>query len=718
MLTRRLIILFSLLTLCAVVLLLRLGHMQVLHAQRWQDEARSFSNRHYILTTTRGVIEDRNGHVLARDEPCTDLAIDYRAMNYDDRWITRTAIDRMKARGVSDRKDRLARLPDEKAAIANQIDLIPTMISARCNIPIEEIKLRFDAIRKRIQALRQDRWSRAYDRARDRQIIAAEYDPELDQDMVEEHIAHTVVPDISDAVANFFQKDVDNFPGVVVVKATRRVYPYGEVAAHAIGALRPVGENDLYDFRDEAARRDHPRTLLSHFDRPDPSSDKPGDLHGYLPADDVGAFGIERYMEGPLRGFRGVKLVDINGVENPSEHQEPAPGKKVQSTLDADLQQELTRAVLAPNSVLRIGDDQKQHNIALLIMSLDGQIITLISTPTFDLNTYPLKVRELAADKVNLPLLNRAISASYPPGSTIKPIVATAALTAGVTTPTDTIVCTGHLYPNKPDAYRCEARYGHGPMQLLPALEHSCNIYFYTMGIRMHAGPLAQWFRSFGFGATTGLGLREEEDGILLSDRAISHMEPDLAQIEATFMGIGQSGVSATPLQLACAYATLLRDGTVIPPRLILDEQRAATPHITIPPQHLAVVRQGMELVVSGGTGHKLQMRIHVAGKTGSATDHQPLFTADGQPVYDPERPVLRNGQKLLGPDGLPELQQKTVEGTDAWFAGYVPANDPKFIVVAILEFGGHGGVQATPLVKESILALERHHYLPPLDLH
>ena len=714
--TRRLFILFTALGLGAVILVLRLGHMQVLHAQRWQDEARSFTNRHYIIATTRGAIIDRDGRILAEDVPCTDLAIDYRAMNYDDGWITHTAIDRLKAQGVADRKERLTRLPDAKARIADQLDSIPARISERCNVPVEDIKLRFEAIRKRIEALREDRWTCAYDRARDRANIAAEYDPELDQDFREEHIAHTVVPNISDADANFFQKHADDFPGITVIKATRRVYPYGEVAAHVIGALRPIAESDLYDFRDAAEKVAHPRTLLPHFERPDLLSDKPGDLHGYLPGDDVGAFGIERYMEDALRGTRGVKLVDINGAETLAERQPPVPGKTVRTTLDAAMQQELTRAVLAPNSPLRIGDDQKPHNVALVVMSMDGEVLTLLSTPTFDLNTYSQDIRELAADRMNLPLLNRAISASYPPGSTVKPLVAAAALTTGVTTPTDIVVCNGHLYPNKPDAYRCET--SHGPMQLVPAIEKSCNIYFYTMGIRLHADRLAQWFRGFGFGSPTGLGLREEEDGILISDRALARMEPDLAQIEATFMGIGQSGVSVTPLQLACAYATLLRDGVAIPPRLIADEPRTASRRLTIPPEHLATIRQAMRLVVTDGTAHRfLKLRIPVAGKTGSATDHQPLFTPDGKPVYDLDRPVLKNGQRVLGADGQPEFYQQSVEGTDAWFVGCVPADDPKFIVVAIMEFGGQGGIQATPLVHEAILALERHHYLPPLDL-
>ena len=186
-------------------------------------------------------------------------------------------------------------------------------------------------------------------------------------------------------------------------------------------------------------------------------------------------------------------------------------------------------------------------------------------------------------------------------------------------------------------------------------------------------------------------------------------------------MGIGQGQISVTPLQLACAYATLLRGGDAMAPRLVVDEKRAAAHSLDIPPEHLAAVRQGMELVVAGdhGTARKeLRMRVPVAGKTGSSEDKQPAFDAAGEPIYDPERPVVdAHGQAVLGPDGQPAFHQASVKGTDAWFAGYVPANDPKFVIVAVMEFGGHGGTQATPLVKEAILALERHKYLPGLDL-
>lgn len=127
-----------------------------------------------------------------------------------------------------------------------------------------------------------------------------------------------------------------------------------------------------------------------------------------------------------------------------------------------------------------------------------------------------------------------------------------------------------------------------------------------------------------------------------------------------------------------------------------------------------------MEAVVSRGTGKDIfrSMHLPIAGKTGTADTSRPAFDDNGQPLYDTSRPLLdKNGRPLLGPDGKPLYSRMPHPGTDAWFVAYAPADNPQYVVAAVMEFGGFGGKAAAPMVKEALLQLERHGYLPKMDV-
>jgi penicillin-binding protein 2 len=698
MFVRRLLILFVLLGLGAAALCLRLVQLQIVQAATYRAQAQAMVNRHYIIETSRGTIRDRYGRALAQDVPCYDLAIDYRAMNLDDQWITREAVRRLNAAGVRDRRDRLTQLPGLKAQIAAQIDAIPNVLALICPIPgepsgdpktvldarLEMIRERYELIRARMDALRQTHWTFGrYDRLADaRNIADGLVDPDLTVDLKEEAVAHTIIPAVPDPIVFQLDKELDNYPGLRRVDAKRRVYPYGPIAAHLIGVMRPITDTEYAG-------------KLPRFDRPDLSTDEPGDLKGYLQGDETGAFGAEALAETALRGTRGVRLVEVGGDEQTEKRRNPVAGQDVRLTIDIELQRQLTEAILDPRRDLLKGQDGQNHQVALVVLSLDGQILAMVTTPTFDLNNYRQNLRAMRDDETNLPLLNRAVASVYPPGSTIKPLIAAAALMEGVTTPQETIVCNGYLYPRQPNILRCsiytDFHSTHGPVQLDTALEQSCNIYFYTMGGRLGLERLSRWFGAFGLGTATGTGLIEETHGSVPGATSVS--DPDTAQRESILLGIGQGPLAVTPLQMANAYATLLRGGVLVPPRLLLEAPLQQSRAVTISPEALAAIRRGLELVVSGdhGTAHRiLHLKLPVAGKTGSATA----------------------ARRVIGPDGKPTI----VRDSDAWFIGYAPADHPRFVVAALKEFGGHGGTTATPLAKEAFLALEKLGYLPKED--
>jgi penicillin-binding protein 2 len=685
MVFRRLIILFVLLAFVMLAISLRLAQLQLAQAGKWQSEARKFIDRPQVVETSRGTILDRNDRPVAMDTACYDLAIDYRAMSLDDRWITQRAMARLNGEGVTGRAARRAKLLDYKAQIVDQIAGNPQKgipglalaIAQKCNLPIEEVVSRMQAIRARIQLLRQARWTQQYDRNTDAENIAAgAYDLDAGMDSKEEQIAHTIVPAVSNEVAFYFEKHLDDFPGLVKIDSRRRTYPYADVAAQTIGILRRVDGKQLD---------------AEPFQRDDDAEDGRRNLHGYLPMDRMGGAGVERMGEAILRGSRGMRLIDTSKDEAIAEKGVAAiPGQDLKLTLDIELQKDIETALKDPSRNLLKGRDGLDHPVAVVILNAsDSTVLAMISLPGYDLNTYDDHLSELLHDEANHPLLNRAVQSAYPPGSTVKGIVATAALTEHVVTEDETITCTGHLYPNLLDAYRCDAV--HGPVHLRTAIEQSCNVYFYNMGIRLGYDKISSWFRAFGFGSPTGLGLSEEIAGRAPRPGAIT--DPTVARYTSTFLGIGQGPIQVTPIQLANAYATLVRGGVSRVPRLVETENAPVTPTVSFSADTLRLVKEGLFDVVNGEHGtahHALHMNISLAGKTGTATA---------------TRMVFENGQFHSRQD------------EDAWFVGYVPADQPQFIIAAVMEFGGHGGIAAAPMVRQAIVELEHHDYLPKLDM-
>ncbi len=741
MLNRRLIILFVIICLGFCALTARLIELQLVDDDKWRDIVRAFAHRTRPIETYRGAILDRNGFPLAHDVPADELAIDYRAMNLDDRWLADTAHSQLVASGewdkLPDRASRLRRRNEVKVELATKIDGIPDAIAEVCQIPREEVYERFQEIRARIHALRQDFWSHNFDpnparaRAASTQDSASgfshwwdslwgrpqgvEDDFALDQafhdtTLKDELIAHTIRTNISPAVANYFRQHAADFPGLIVRdNANRRDYPVGEATAHITGTLRSVTPGALKG---------------STFKFPDllnpQGPDGQGNLAGYLPGDRMGESGTEQLLEPVLRGPRGARLIDLDeaGGESTQDSRrvDPAPGKDVRLTIDGSYQRDVFNSLQDPSKHLLRGRDGKNHFVAIVVLSIDGQILSLISYPSYDPNTIDDMRVQLNQDNFRTPLVNRATSALYQPGSTVKPLLATAALTEQLITPQTDILCTGHFYPNRPDVFKCDEV--HGDVQLVQAISESCNIYFYTVGQRMGLDRLAKWYDLYGLGRDTGMELPESRGTI---PHPAPDLEPDAATRLSLFAGIGQGPISVTPLQMANAYATLLRGGQMVAPRLLLDSPVKQSQPVTLSPSYLAVVRQGMEQCTTTGTAKSVFSSFHlpVAGKTGTAQTVRIVYDDNGSPVDDTSKPLKNpDGTPQLKPDGSPAYKPLVAQQEDdAWFIGYAPADKPQFIVATIMESGGHGGTEAAPMAREAFLQLQRHNYLPHMDI-
>jgi len=431
------------------------------------------------------------------------------------------------------------------------------------------------------------------------------------------------------------------FRELEVHPATRRSLPAGPAVAHLVGQLGEVT----------------PEQLTAQPDL------RPGQL--------VGRSGIERAYQEVLGGTPGnlVVVVDALGRQISSLDEEPpVAGHPLQLTLDLALQREAVDAMAG------------QVGAVVALDPRDGAVRVLLSQPAFDPELFaghlePARWRELTEDPLK-PLHNRALQALYPPGSTIKPLFAAGALADGVRTGGDSVFCTGGvtIYGHP---YRCWLRGGHGHVAVEAALEVSCDSYFYRVAQDAGIDRLAAWARLFALDQATGIELAGETAGLVPDDAWSRRVRKHQWYAgESISVGIGQGPILATPLALARAYAALVNGGALVQPHLV--QGRGAAPRdLGLPEPVLRQVRRGMELVVAGerGTAHRLaELPVRIAGKTGTSQ-------------------VIRKQEGVKWQD-LPWEQRH-----HALFAGYAPAQDPRLVVVVVVEHGGDAPTVAAPVV-------------------
>jgi penicillin-binding protein 2 len=328
--------------------------------------------------------------------------------------------------------------------------------------------------------------------------------------------------------------------------------------------------------------------------------------------------------------------------------------------------------------------------------------LALANNPVFDQEKFirGLKREEwqaLSKDPTH-PLLNRAVGAGYPPGSTFKPFVALAALKEGMITPETIFSCPGY-FPFGNRRYRCWRDSGHGGMDLERAIIQSCDVYFYQTGMRLGVDRISQYANYFGLGEKTGIGLYGEHSGLMPTSAWKKRATGIPWQKGETIsVAIGQGFDLATPLQMALAYTAIANGGKLWQPFVVkriegngpneVDEIKARLKRkIPIDPKYFQIVQRGLLGVVEDGRGTAHAIRdksVAIAGKTGTA---QVVGVAEGA------------NRKLLEKLALHKNRDH------AWFVGYAPAGDPKIAVAALIEHGGHGASVAAPLVQKVILS-------------
>jgi len=432
-------------------------------------------------------------------------------------------------------------------------------------------------------------------------------------------------------------------PGLDVVVEPMRRYPFGILAAHLLGYAGEINDRELA----ERATQDY----------------RPGDL--------IGRSGVERSYEHFLRGRDGAEYVVVNAMgkrvstltEGPPLV--PEAGSDVNLTLDLRVQQALEEAMA------EVG-----RGAAVAIDPRDGEILGMVSRPAFDPNEFSqglsfARWRELSEGGGANPLFNRAIQGTYPPGSTFKIVTMLAALRSGVSQPGSRYAPCSGAYFFGGRSFGCWKHEGHGSLDFPEAIQHSCDVYFYQVGLKLGLPPLEATARSFGLGGRTGIDLPQERQGLIPSPAwydkrwGVGKWRKGLL----LNLAIGQGELLVTPLQLALLAAQAGTGGHAIHPHVV--QSVAGSPQFGVgspvqpgpsaEPAVWAAVHQGLEEVVEAGTATLARVpNLRVGGKTGTA-------------------------QNPHGKD-------------HALFVCYAPAEDPVIGLAFVIENSGHGGSVAAPM--------------------
>jgi penicillin-binding protein 2 len=462
--------------------------------------------------------------------------------------------------------------------------------------------------------------------------------------------------------------------GVEVVPIPVRNYPHGEIAAHLLGYMREVDSEDLTEL----------------------------ESRGYRPGDRIGAVGIERRWESYLRGKRGSRKT-IRAMRRMAHREEleakyldeprlvrPVPGRDISLTIDVELQQSIEKAMRG-----------QLAGAAVVVDVRTGRILAASSKPSYDpsvvsggrgIEATREAFRRLYADPLK-PMLDKTISAAYPPGSTFKPFTALAALEEGLIDGATQVDCRGG-YDYGRRFFRCTGV--HRRVNLHEALVQSCNSFFYAIGAheRMQIDRLAKVGMSFGLGIKTGIGTNPEARGRMPTRSWYARRYKGAFRGGFTLLSaIGQGAATVTVLQLALSYAALANGGTLYQPQVVRSIETSdgtivqefpprVKRLITIDPGHLSMIRSGLRGVVAErkGTAHAETVEgASMAGKTGTAQVSH------------------------VTPRGVDPGKVWYFNRDHAWFAGYAPAEAPEIAIVVLVEHGGGGGKNAVPVASRVV---------------
>ena len=501
---------------------------------------------------------------------------------------------------------------------------------------------------------------------------------------------------------NLSQKEVSKlavrifqFPELKFAMTKKRVYPQGGIASHVTGYTGVFSNSDL----------DNKNTLNA-------------------PGLDVGKSGLEKYFDFKLRGNFGRKRDEVTAkgfVIDSNLYETPISGKNLKTSIDLNIQSfaldrlEKGNSKIVPAKIKKIEGNTKKTKIindfvyinknnkivppetgSVVIMDVkNGQIICSVSTPYFNPNIFSrgLNINEWNEIKNNTrsPLLNRSVAGLYPPGSTIKMAVALAALESEVISYKSKFFCNG-LKEFGNMKFHCWAKHGHGSINLSQAIERSCDVFFYELGLKVGIEKISKMLKRLGLGNISNLELNETREGLIPNKKwKLKEKGLNWTPGETINSSIGQGYMLASPIQLATMTARIANAKYAVQPTLLLENNQTFK-KLNINSNHLKFVKDAMFNVVNNkrGTAHRSRIvsdKINMAGKTGTVQVVRISET-------EREKGIVKN------------IDRKWEKRDHALFVGYAPVEDPKYAISVVVEHGGSGSGTAAPIARDIFMKL------------
>jgi len=519
-----------------------------------------------------------------------------------------------------------------------------------------------------------------------------------------------VAIDVPEELEIFLVERSADFPGVAVRRESVRSYPYGSAAAHVVGYVGRISQEE-FAIAQEAADTGQVPDGAGVVARA--AVDKP-----YQPDSGVGLTGIERAYEAELRGIPGRRTVEIDSAGTPVRDLEvrlPVPGNDVQLTLDIEMQRVAEAELAAQLESMRgsVAGGAAPAGAVVMADPNNGDLRVMASYPTFDPADF---VNGISSDRYEAltggkptenPLPNRALSGQYAPGSTFKPITAWGALAQDLIDPQATINDPGFYYVGGCGGPGCRRTNDGGevlgPVDVTRSLTRSSNVFYYWIGdsfwsARETRGDLfQQWLGDIGFGQATNMGLPGEAAGVVpgpqwkaatweaLPDDQRSLGDPTWYPGDEASLAIGQGDLLVTPVQMSMAFGAIANGGTLYRPHVVA---RVLTPGETADDPEAGVVN-APEVIRTLPMEAQWRQAI-VAGMAGVTQD--PSGTA-AQAFAGWDSAAWPVAAKT----GTAEVQGRTASSV---FGAFGPVRDPEIVAFAVLEEAGYGGAAAAPMVR------------------
>ncbi|TMX47323.1 penicillin-binding protein 2 [Photobacterium damselae] len=488
-----------------------------------------------------------------------------------------------------------------------------------------------------------------------------------------------ILDQLNEEQVALFSVNQHRFPGVEVKAYLKRHYPYGDALTHVLGYVAKINDRDIK--RLEKAEK----------------------LSNYKATRDIGKLGIERYYEDQLHGTSGYQEVEVNSrgrVIRTLKYVPPIPGQDLKLNIDIALQLYVQELLTERSKDPETGEEVVKHKRGSVVVldPKDDSILAMVSSPSYDPNLFVKGIsgknyRELL-NNPDRPLVNRVTLGIYPPASTVKPLIAVAALTEGVVTTKTTRNDPGWwVIPNSTSRkFRDWLRWGHGSVNIYKAIEESVDTYFYQVAYDMGIDRLSTWMNKFGYGEYTGVDIHEESKANMPTRewKQARYRQP-WYQGDTIPVGIGQGYWTATPLQIAKATSVLVNNGVVHRPHLlqstIEDGVETKTEFKDFPPitgvkqSTWDVAKEGMHRVLYGHRGTARKAFYHTPYQAGGKSGSAQVFGLAENQKYNAD-----------------ELEERLRD--HALFTAFAPFEDPK-VVAMVLENAGGGSSNGGPIARK-----------------